>query len=241
MRLALLFLALAARALALTYSTAFPATENPISQGGIWVNGLATGLVWSDVRTTPGLAFGTQSGSGGTNDSTAILTGSWGATQTCTGIAHVTNQQTGNIFEEIEFRLRSTLTANSCTGYEVIFSAKSPSDPQRYVQIVRWNGPFNSFTLLDAIIGPGLSDGDTCKATISGNTITAYINNVQILQSTDGTYSTGNPGIGFYLQGGTSALNSDYGWSSINITDGLGGANAVITGKSTVSGKFTIL
>ena len=47
-----------------TYSTNFPSTENPISESGRWINGGSTGLKWANVRTTPGLAFGTQSGSG---------------------------------------------------------------------------------------------------------------------------------------------------------------------------------
>jgi len=50
-----------------TYTTNFPATENPVSQGGNWVNGRAVGLDWSDARTIPGLAFGT-----GTHPTTAL-------------------------------------------------------------------------------------------------------------------------------------------------------------------------
>ena len=42
-----------------SYSTTFPLTENPISEGGSWTNGGATGLGWANVQTTPGLSFGT--------------------------------------------------------------------------------------------------------------------------------------------------------------------------------------
>ena len=35
-----------------SYSTTFPLTENPISEGGSWTNG-ATGLGWANVQTTP--------------------------------------------------------------------------------------------------------------------------------------------------------------------------------------------
>ena len=44
-----------------SYSTNFPLTEDPISEGGRWING-SVGLDWKNCRTTPGLAFGTQSG-----------------------------------------------------------------------------------------------------------------------------------------------------------------------------------
>src|ERR1700729_3247334 len=45
-----------------TYTTNFPLTENPISEGGKWINGQKDGVDWTDVRTTPGLAFGTEIG-----------------------------------------------------------------------------------------------------------------------------------------------------------------------------------
>ena len=45
-----------------TYTTNFPLTENPISEGGKWINGKKDGVDWTDVRTTPGLAFGTEIG-----------------------------------------------------------------------------------------------------------------------------------------------------------------------------------
>ncbi len=102
------------------YSTAFPLTENPISEGGHWISGNAVGLDWADYRTTPGLAFGTQTGSGGTNDSTALLTTAWGANQSGEGIVHTVNQQSDPIFEEVAFRFRSSLSAHRNDGYEVL-------------------------------------------------------------------------------------------------------------------------
>jgi hypothetical protein len=81
------------------YTTIFPLAENPISEGAIWMNGLAAGLDWSDVRTTAGLAYGTQSGLDGYNDSIAILHGTWTADQPATfnstprGMAMVTFAQ----------------------------------------------------------------------------------------------------------------------------------------------------
>src|SRR5438046_7973905 len=36
-------------AIAESYTTNFPLTENPISEGGNWINGLTNGIDWSDV------------------------------------------------------------------------------------------------------------------------------------------------------------------------------------------------
>ena len=109
LRLALLFvLVLATECYARTYTTNFPGTENPISEGDKWVNGKAHGINWQDVRTTTGLAFGTQNGLGGYDDSTALLTGSWGPDQNATATIHTDGTINGTPstkFAEVEFRL----------------------------------------------------------------------------------------------------------------------------------------
>jgi chitodextrinase len=197
-----------------SYTTNFPASANPVSEGGNWIDGKTNGLDWQDVRTTPGLAFGTEIGNTGFDDSTAILSGNWGPDQTCQATVHSVNQNSGN-YEEVECRLRSAISAHSNTGYEINF--RCVHDGTQYVQIVRWNGLLGSYTYVNTAAGPGIKDGDVVKATISGNTITAYINNVQIVQGIDSTYSSGNPGMGFYLGGG--ANNSDYGFASFAASD----------------------
>jgi chitodextrinase len=198
------------------YSTSFPNTEDPISEGGNWLNGKTNGLDWTDVRTTPTLAFGTQSGSSGQyDDSTAVLTGNWGPDQTVQAAVHSANQN-NTIWEEVEIRLRTTITAHSITGYEINF--RCTSDGSQYTEIVRWNGVLNSFTQISQATGPGIHDGDVVKAVITGSTITAYINGVQVNQATDSTYTSGSPGMGFWLFG--TANNADYGFTSFAASDG---------------------
>src|SRR5882672_4460531 len=53
---------------AVTYSTHFLATENPISEGGHWTH---LGAPWSLVATGGGVAYGTQPGDGAYTDSYA--------------------------------------------------------------------------------------------------------------------------------------------------------------------------
>jgi hypothetical protein len=204
-----------------TYTTNFPLTENPISESGHWINGGTTGLDWTNVRTTPGMAFGTMPGNATGNsvyaDSTAVLSGTWGPTQTVQATVSVISTPSSSVSAEVELRLRTTITAHSITGYEVNCSVRTGNG---YLQIVRWNGPLGNFTYLPG--GPAVQcvNGDVLKATISGSAITVYLNGVQMAQATDSTYTSGSPGIGFYLQGGTSALNSNFGFSSFTATDG---------------------
>jgi hypothetical protein len=205
-----------------TYTTGFPLTQNPISEGGKWVNGGAVGLDWTDVRTTPGLAFGTESGNSSGNsvydDSTAVLAGTWGPNQTAQGTVAV-NKASGSssVFEEVALRLRTTITPHSITGYEIYGSV---CKGHTYITIMRWNGPLGSFTQLNLTSKvAALVNGDVLKSTISGSTITAYLNGMQVLQATDNTFRSGSQGMGFFL-GGVSGLNANYGFSSFTATDG---------------------
>ena len=202
-----------------SYTTAFPLTENPISEGGNWINGQTAGLDWHDMSTTPGLAIGHQSGSSYT-DGTALLTGSWGPTQTVEAVVHAANPK-DSCYQEVELRLRSTLTPHSCTGYEISFKATKTSGA--YLIIVRWNGPIGDFTYLVNTAGAqyGVTEGDVVKATIVGNVITAYLNGTTVGTATDATYATGNPGMGMNLETGDASCigtNGDYGFKHFTAT-----------------------
>ena len=194
------------------YSTHFAVTENPIADSGKWING-PVGLDWAAVRVNAGLAFGTESGKINYDDSTALLAGTWAADQTVQATVHTKNQHRDTVYEEVELRLRSSISKHRCTGYEVNFRCTGHNSG--YNQIVRWNGALGDFKILSDAAG-GAADGDVIRATIVGNVITVYRNGVQVNQTRDGAYSSGNPGIGFYLQGGPPSLNSDYGFTAFS-------------------------
>jgi hypothetical protein len=200
-----------------TYTTNFSVAENPISEGGKWMNGKVVGLDWSNVATNPGLSYGVELGNSGFDDSTALLTGAWGSDQWAEATVHSVNQNDA-IYEEVELRLRSSLAPNSNTGYEINFRCSKTANA--YTQIVRWDGSLGKFTYLQQNEGAqyGVADGDVVKATIVGNVITAYVNGVQVAQATDNTFAHGSPGIGFYLQG-TTGVNTDYGFTSFTASD----------------------
>jgi hypothetical protein len=201
------------------YTTRFPLTENPISENGNWINGQAVGIDWHDVSTTPGLAIGHQSGTS-YSDGTALLTGAWSPTQSVEAVVHAVNPKE-SCYQEVEMRLRSSLTAHSCTGYEISFKATQSANA--YLIIVRWNGKLGDFTYLKNVNGAqyGIKEGDTVKATIIGDVITAYLNGVVMGTATDATYATGSPGMGFNLETGDASCigtNGDYGFTRLTAT-----------------------
>ena len=206
------------------YSTHFSRTENPISESGQWLNGHADGLDWTDVRTIPGLAFGTEPGEHRPepdkyDDSTALLRGTWGPDQTVQATVHsVSPDQNNKVWEEVELRLRNSLSAHNCTGYEVMF--RCAKTPKAYCNIARWEGPLGKFTMLKETYGAeyGVRDGDVVKATMIGKVLTVYINGVQKVQLSDDKFPNGNPGLGYYLDGATGVMG-DFGFSSFMATD----------------------
>jgi hypothetical protein len=201
-----------------TYTTDFKGTENPITEGGIWNNGKRVGLDWTDVRIINGIACGTQSGSDSGvymyNDSYAILNG-FSPDQTAQGVVDFKNP-TGSCNQEVELLLRWNSSAHRATGYECL--ARCLNSQESYMEIVRWNGALGDFTYLARLhsSSAGLKDGDTLRASVTGNQITFYLNNVIKLQCTDSTYQKGNPGIGFFLWN-CPGTNTDFGFKSLTI------------------------
>jgi hypothetical protein len=199
-----------------TYSTNFPQAESPISEGGNWINGSNAGLDWGYISTTAGQTH-THPGTGHYADATALLTGIWGPDQMALAtVGDITNKcNSDTCYPEVELRLRSTLSAHSCNGYEIAFSLK-PND-MAYLIIIRWNGPLGDFTYLFNQKGSQYQakTGDILKATVAGNVISAYKNGILMGQATDKIFSSGNPGMGFNEQ----TYNGDYGLSGFTASD----------------------
>ena len=187
-----------------TYTTNFAGLENPLSEGGVWSN---VGLDWTNVQKVNGLACGTLDGTGGYNDSYAHLSG-FPADHTASAVVRVASGLTDT--HEVELLMRWADSARSARGYECNMNY------QGGCQIVRWNGTIGDFTVLGGANAPGVSTGDVFKASVVGNVITVWLNNTQIVQVTDGTFTSGNPGIGFYRR--TSGANTDYGFTSFTAT-----------------------
>ena len=192
-----------------SYSTNFDLTENPISEGGVWFN---TSQLWTKVRTANGLAFGTNGANEAYDDSYAYLSG-FAPNQQGAAVIYVDPNLTGDP-HEVEILLRCADSAFTARCYECLFNH------QGGVQIVRWNGPFGNFTVLSgsgpSYLGRNLVTGDVVRASVIGNTISAYINGALMYQATDSMWTNGQPGISFFKR--TSGLNSDLAITSYTAT-----------------------
>src|SRR5882724_609122 len=222
-----------------TYSTTFPLTEHPISEGGKWISGGVVG--WDDdVQTNGTMASGyAPSGQMHTfSDPTAALTGTWGPDQTVQGTVKIGTPSSSS--HEIELRLRTTINSNAhtITGYEAYCSITTG---EHYCYIARWNGAYGSYcNIQDAGFGtPHLATGDVLKATVTGTnpvSITLYRQAggtgafTQVAHASDtgqrtgdcpggagGPFTSGSPGIGFW---NSQDNNWNWGWSSFTASDG---------------------
>lgn len=227
-----IILALCGVCFANSYTTSFPATENPVSESGKWVGGQsAGGNLWGDMQTTPGFAFGatepTQYG-----DPTAILTGTWGATQDATIVVRIPGARPSGCCFETEVTLRGTIgvkqgdcTNTQCiTKYEILCSVSSTVP---YLQVVKWLGKNGSFAYLAQNSALSCANGDKLRAKITGGASDTVINvwrNGALVNFDVGSnvkdsaaFVSGTPGMGTY----GSAL-STFGISNFTATDGVG-------------------
>ena len=220
-----------------SYRTSFQTDENPISEGGIWLNGRKDGIDWADVVTRNGEVYGAvtrmavaerrveqgnldlAAAEGGApegdyDDPTAVLAGVWGKNQYAKAQVFSRNP-TDEYFQEVEIRLRSAIAPHLCTGYEVFFRCLKTQDG--YAEIVRWNGKIGDFTSLAKLSGPqyGVGDGDVIEASIAGDVIKGYINGVEMISATDDVFGQGGPGVGFNFFVGDT--NVDHGFTHFEV------------------------
>ena len=222
------------------YNTFFPATQNPISETGNWISGSAagtncsgfTGQCWGDVQTTPGLAFGTNTGPncGGQvgqqcDDSTAVLAGTWAANQAACATVFISGSLNRSHVNESEIRLNTTISSQSITGYEFTYSMQNGG---QYAGFVRWNGPLGQFSVFAGAPSPSvLTSGDTVCASHVGGTLKAWLIHAgtsTVITSVADTsiggtvYTNGSPGIGFDNLN-NAGDNGLYGWSQFTATN----------------------
>jgi hypothetical protein len=203
-----------------TYAINFTLTENPISDGGKWVNGMAAGLYWNNVQSIPGKAYaGMPSGLNGSryDDSIAHLDASFFAfppNQYAQGTVYrAPGYDPSPSFHEVELHLRFQTTAGNARGYEVMWGITG------YLAIVRWDGPLGVYTPLLDTGDPGIGapvDGDVLRAEIRGNALTIYKNG-SVVNSIDVTsvgavWADGQPGMGFWPVDGS--IPENYGWKN---------------------------
>lgn len=204
-----------------SYSSSFPNTETPLSDGGKWMNGQTDGLDFNDCVSTPGFVGGKPPALVQYTDPTAVLnpavTGPWGPSQYARGTVFSTGIDATK-YKEVELRLNTTITNHSIVGYEVDFGVHlSPifaGGPTIGVAIIRWNGPpanidalgsnnnkgYTDITSWSDPTSTGVVDGDVVEAMNIDGVISAFVNGKLVCQGVDITYRDGSSGVGFNAQ-----------------------------------------
>jgi hypothetical protein len=184
-----------------SYSSNFDREENPLSEGGVWRRAANN---FTNVKSSGGVAYGTNGITNGYDDSYALLSG-FGPDHTVEAVVQRSASLNTSVTHEVELLLRFTDSTSGARGYECLFAFYGA------VQVVRWNGTQGDYTVLPTLAGTGglgrqLLTGDVVKASISGNVINLYINGTLVMRTTDSAFTTGQPGIGFFTRpGGNSA------------------------------------
>ncbi|HVW69113.1 MAG TPA: hypothetical protein VHB68_09060 [Steroidobacteraceae bacterium] len=189
------------------YETRFDGAELPISEGGAWSN---NGRDWAQVRKHNGLAYGTQTGYDGYNDSYALLSG-FPPDHSASAVIHLSPDLDPRCVHEVEVLLRFSDAPHHATGYECNLAYDG-----HYCEIVAWNGAIGDFTKLARGSVPAVRTGDVLTGVAKGNVITIYMNGREVVHAVDSRFRTGNPGMGFFRQ--PCGSNSDYGFSSFTAT-----------------------
>jgi hypothetical protein len=218
-----------------TYTTNFALTENPIVEDGGWVRGFSEGVSWTDPMTGPSsnstgqIAFGSQLPNPGAPIFTDSIAHRKGFAANHYAEGTIFNAVTDQI--EVELLLRFAITSGNARGYEV--DVVSSGQNSASINLVRWNGPLGSFTVLNGgnpvVTTLDVSTGVVLRATVIGNVITVTRNGVNVftydLQAnfvSDGSliWSDGNPGMGFWdgsLSNG--AHRNQFGFSRFSAGD----------------------
>lgn len=204
------------------YSTTFPLTENPISEGGVWVTG--ADALSTVVRSSGGVAYGTQTGNEYDetpkryNDSQAYL-----ASFPRNHKVEVTISTTGPGSWSGDLEVEVLLGFSTSTGLRSPqpFYGATHSDGIEVnlvwssvfgyaCNVGRWlDGPSGAADYSSAVAALGIQDGDIFGAqlTLNDNTQTGTVicwitragtKNVLGTVTDASLYRVGRPGLGFY-------------------------------------------
>lgn len=211
------------------FFTAFPATENPLSLGGICKNGLTDGLDWNNMQSTPGICWGTADtpDPGPFTDNIMTYQGVFSPTKhyATAKVRRDAGYNPVGLSHELGLVVGATIAAHSAKEYSFNFSIGNSS-----IVYGRWNGPSGSFYLgtftvvsgTDFYAG-GAQDNDIMKAiydSTSGNVVLSlFINDMVtpylvVRDNNDdlGKHMTGNPGLSQFTRPGAAMDRTKYCW-----------------------------
>ena len=178
----------------------FSLTENPISQGGKFRTGGVTGF-YKDPRSIGGKCYAASTVGADYDDCLGQLQNHGiGANQRASLTVFRQGGYTSGDTHEFALYLRLVIGASLVRGYECLMNE------QDGFQIVRWEGisqgsdNFNTGISVSGS-GPGhLVTGDVIVFEGIGSNFRVLKNAVEVASFTDSTWTTGNPGLGFFVR-----------------------------------------
>lgn len=206
-----------------SYSTSFPNTENPISEGGIW---LPPPTGWTNVRSTPADAFGTQSAHSPPpfDDSVAIIDPAKILFPQNYYIESVMKLvgSVGTRAQEVEHLAHSTFGANTAKLIETDIKITGA------FHLVLWRGALDSFIAMLSNVTQNvtIADGAVWRTTVQNGVWFVTCNGLDCITggfdvsgwctaNGESYPSTGQPGIGMWGVNGDPA--ADFGWKSVTM------------------------
>jgi hypothetical protein len=197
-----------------TYTTTFPNTENPLSEGGIWTQGGTHGRAWQNMLSqggSPGFAYGSGPSPDEYNDNLALVQHRFSPTR---HFAEIVVRQDASYAppstHEIEVHVAGTMTSNHYQGYELLWNLGDNLQP------VRLDGPVGDFRtdVLTVLWGDlwnlTVAHNDRIRVEFDSSSgkpvITVYKNGVKrvvLTDTTGGNILSGSPGIGAFARPGT--------------------------------------
>jgi len=194
-----------------TFLTTFDTPEAKLRGGGAWTR---ANNPWTDMKVVNGVAYPSNGVTNSYDDSYAYLTQSFGNNYEVEGVIWRDPSLPSGAANEVSLLLRASDDSSNIRTYEMLWQAYGGQ------QIMRWNGPFGSFTSLAvtelSYFNRPLRTGDVLKATAIGNVLTMYVNGVATYRASDSMFGVGQPGIGGFLRPGYNSTG--IGWTQIKVT-----------------------
>jgi hypothetical protein len=220
-----------------SYSTNFDGTENPLSEGGVWLNaGGAVAQYWQPMRKAGGRIFGTNFATE-YQDCVAIIDPNvipFGGNHVVRGKFHITGGYSAPDFtHESQLLLRGAFGNNFIRGYEILFQlgASKPT-------IAKWygagGGGFFAQLANTSESDLGFQHGDIAIAQISGTSPAL----IEVFRDRGGTIlpwatasdngsvlggapveASGQPGVAAFTRDDVDMQLDGFGWDSYEASD----------------------
>lgn len=213
------------------FTADFSVDRNP-TDASIYVLGGTNGLKWQNPRVLGGNEFGNgfdgATGASFDDNICHVKTSvrAFSADQFCelTAFRDPAYSPVAGTDHESEGLLRFSISENDARGYELIYGVDGS------LVLVRWNGPFGSFSELitsGGVVGGAAATGDLIYFAIKGFIVTAKKNGVNIpningydLRTFDGgTINSGQPGRGYFVVNNGTAVLSKFCWKGFRAGD----------------------